>query len=189
VYRLRPARLDDISSLLALRGEVENWLTSIGEEQWRDPTTREKAITTWKKQIENGLTWVIETTNYATLVGTVSRDGPDRDFWHPEDKLETGFYLYKLIVSRSTAGQRLGSRVLDWASRVAASEGRGWVRIDCWRTNTRLQQYYLNLGFEHVRTEAPAHRKSGWLAQRPAGTTLEKPEIQLDILSSAAAKG
>ena len=54
-------------------------------------------------------------------------------------------------------------------SRLAALEGRTWVRIDTWRTNTGLHDYYERLGFEHVRTEAPPHRRSGWLAQRRAG--------------------
>lgn len=54
-------------------------------------------------------------------------------------------------------------------SGLAALEGRTWVRIDTWRTNTGLHAYYERLGFRHVRTEAPSHRRSGWLAQRRAG--------------------
>ncbi|MFE7897164.1 hypothetical protein ACFU3E_06430 [Streptomyces sp. NPDC057424] len=54
-------------------------------------------------------------------------------------------------------------------SRLAALEGRSWVRIYTWRTNTGLHAYYERLGFEHVRTETPSHRRSGWLAQRQAG--------------------
>jgi hypothetical protein len=45
----------------------------------------------------------------------------------------------------------------------------GWVRIDTWRTNTRLHAYYERLGFKRLRTEVPPHRRSGWLAQRSAG--------------------
>ncbi|WMD09793.1 MULTISPECIES: N-acetyltransferase [unclassified Streptomyces] len=96
--------------------------------------------------------------------------GPvDRDFWTDADRPESALYLYKLIVAREASGRHLGTRVIDWMSRLAALEGRQWVRIDTWRTNTGLHTYYERLGFKHVRTEAPAHRRSGWLGQRPAG--------------------
>lgn len=97
-------------------------------------------------------------------LATVSRGPIDRDFRNDDDKPESAFHLYKLIVARSAAGRQLGARIVDWASRVAALEGRDWVRIDTWRTNTGLHAYYERLGFKHVRTEAPSHRRSGWLA-------------------------
>ncbi|MEU9573125.1 GNAT family N-acetyltransferase [Streptomyces massasporeus] len=62
-------------------------------------------------------------------------------------------YLYKLIVARAASGRQLGTRLIDWMSRLAALEGRTWVRIDTWRTNTGLHDHYERLGFERVRTE------------------------------------
>ncbi|MFE7793432.1 GNAT family N-acetyltransferase [Streptomyces sp. NPDC057460] len=79
-------------------------------------------------------------------------------------------HLYRLIVARRAAGRLLGARLVDWASNLAALEGREWVRIDTWRSNSGLHSYYERLGFEHIRTETPSHRRSGWLAQRAVGT-------------------
>lgn len=156
---------------MALRTDAENRLRQIGSDQWSDPETGSRAIAKWHQHVEDGRTWVI-LDEADSILGTVSRGPADRDFWNETDQLHTAFYLYKLIISQDAAGTGIGSLVLDWACRVAALEGRRWLRIDCWRTAHGLQRYYEGLGFAHVRTEAPSHRKSGWLAQRPSGTIL-----------------
>jgi GNAT superfamily N-acetyltransferase len=164
---------------MALRTDAENWLRQIGSDQWSDPEIGSRAISKWHQHIEDGRTWVL--LNEAdSVLGTVSRGSADRDFWNETDEPHTAFYLYKLIISRDAAGDGIGSLVLDWACRVAALEGRRWLRIDCWRTARGLQLYYERLGFTHVRTETPPHRKSGWLAQRPSGAIFN-PERALII--------
>ncbi|MEU2285953.1 GNAT family N-acetyltransferase [Streptomyces sp. NPDC013178] len=165
---LRPARAEDVPALLALRTEAEGWLRTKGTDQWSDPETGERAISKWRASIDEGRAWVV-VNEQDTVLATVSRGPVDRDFWTDTDRPESALYLYKLMVAREASGRHLGTRVIDWMSRLAALEGRSWVRIDTWRTNTGLHAYYERLGFKHVRTEAPAHRLSGWLAQRPAG--------------------
>ncbi|MDW4907451.1 GNAT family N-acetyltransferase [Streptomyces sp. ADMS] len=165
---LRPAAAEDVAALLALRTEAEGWLHTKGTDQWSDPETGERAIGKWRASIDEGRAWVV-VDDHDTVLATVSRGPVDRDFWTDTDRPESALYLYKLIVAREASGRNLGTRVIDWMSRLAALEGRTWVRIDTWRTNTGLHAYYERLGFKHVRTEVPSHRRSGWLAQRPAG--------------------
>lgn len=178
MIRIRPAGPHDIDGLMALRTEAEQWLHAAGTDQWSDPETGGQAIARWRQSIHNGQTWAVLDDDQA-LIGTVSRGPADRDFWTDADRPENALYLYKLIISRGAPRQSLGSLVIDWLSRIAALEGREWVRIDCWRTNWRLHKYYEDLGFTHVRTEAPAHRRSGWLAQRPAGMVLNPADSLL----------
>lgn len=176
---LRPARAEDVSALMALRTEAEKWLTSKGTDQWSDPETGAKAITKWRTSIDEGRAWVV-VDDADRVLATVSRGPVDRDFWTDDDRPESALYLYKLIVARCAAGRQLGARLVDWASSLAALEGRDWVRIDTWRTNTGLHGYYERLGFEHIRTESPAHRRSGWLAQRPVGAP-SLPDVPLHV--------
>ncbi|MET8438461.1 GNAT family N-acetyltransferase [Streptomyces sp900116325] len=176
---LRPARAEDVPALMALRTEAEEWLSSKGTDQWNDPETGAKAITKWRASIDEGRAWVV-VNDSSTVLGTVSRGPVDRDFWTDEDRPESAFHLYKLIVARHAAGRHLGARLVDWASSLAAMEGRDWVRIDTWRTNEGLHSYYERLGFEHVRTESPPHRRSGWLAQRPVAAR-SLPEFPLIV--------
>ncbi|MYV66854.1 GNAT family N-acetyltransferase [Streptomyces sp. SID2131] len=161
---------------MALRTEAEDWLQTQGSDQWSDRQTGAAAIAKWHDAINEGRTWLIRDTERDLTVGTVSRGPADADFWTADDKPETALYLYKLIIGRAAAGLGIGSLVIDWTARLAALEGREWVRLDCWRTATGLQRYYQALGFEHVRTESPAHRKSGWLGQRPSGLVLNRQE-------------
>lgn len=165
---LRPAASEDVPALLALRAEAEGWLRTKGTDQWSDPETGERAISKWRASIDEGRAWVV-VGEHDEVLATVSRGPVDRDFWTDADRPEAALYLYKLIVARKASGRQLGMRVIDWMSRLAALEGRTWVRIDTWRTNSGLHAYYERLGFKHVRTEEPPHRRSGWLAQRPAG--------------------
>jgi hypothetical protein len=68
--------------------------------------------------------------------------------------------------------------LLDWASRRAASLGKRWVRLDAWRSNAELQDYYSRRGFKRVRVVELPHRQSGALFERAAGGVTESgPEI------------
>ncbi|MEU6800348.1 GNAT family N-acetyltransferase [Streptomyces neyagawaensis] len=184
---LRPAAAEDVPALLALRVEAEGWLRTKGTDQWSDPETGERAISKWRASIDEGRAWVVVSESDEVLA-TVSRGPVDRDFWTDEDRPETALYLYKLMVARNASGRQLGARVIDWMSRLAALEGRTWVRIDTWRTNNGLHAYYERLGFKHVRTEEPSHRRSGWLAQRLAGD-LTMPDDLLSVGHPEAQQG
>ncbi|MEV0695396.1 GNAT family N-acetyltransferase [Streptomyces sp. NPDC050388] len=172
MYVIHPASAADVPALMALRTEAEDWLRAKGSDQWSDRETGSRAIAKWKTAITEGRTWIIREEGDERVLGTVSRGPVDTDFWTEQDAPETAFYLYKLMVARSASGLGIGSLILDWACKVASLEGREHVRIDCWRTAHGLQRYYEGLGFTHIRTEAPPHRRSGWLGQRSASLIL-----------------
>ncbi|MFF4344250.1 GNAT family N-acetyltransferase [Kitasatospora sp. NPDC001540] len=181
-YAVRLASSEDIPALMALRTEAERWLASMGVDQWSDPDLGDRAMQSWLERINRGQTWVF-TDEHDAVAATVSRGLADTDFWKESDDPSSALYVYKLIVARSAAGQKLGARILDWLSVIAAAEGKQFVRLDVWRNNRGLQLYYTKQGFEHVRTEHAATRLSGWLGQRPAGTVLF-PERMLPTIVS-----
>jgi len=164
---VRHASETDATALMRLRVEAEEWLAAAGIDQWRSPGFRDRALAKWQNDIAAGRTWVVEDVREEVL-GTVTLARPDPDFWRASDDPKSAVYVAKLITARQAVGLQLGGRILDWVGSVARDRRLPWVRLDCWRTNTKLQEYYLGEGFEHVRTEAPAHRLSGWMAQRPA---------------------
>lgn len=168
---VQPATSIDVDALMSLRIEAESWLAAAGIDQWRSSGFRERALAKWRVDIEEGRTWVVPGPG-GPVLGTVTLAQPDYDFWSEDDAPSSAVYVAKLITSRAAARSHLGGRILDWVGEVARTRGLPWVRLDVWRTNGRLQQYYLDEGFTHVRTEAPSHRLSGWLAQRPASTVM-----------------
>ncbi|MFJ9580768.1 GNAT family N-acetyltransferase [Streptomyces sp. NPDC101191] len=176
-HTIRRATEADAGALMELRLEAEDWLAANGIDQWRSPGFRDRALDKWKADIAAGRTYVVE-DDVERVVGTVTLAQPDTDFWTEEDDLDSAVYVAKLISTRSPASDRLGGRIIDWVGAVAQRQGRAWVRLDCDRANTRLQEYYLREGFTHVRTESPEHRLSGWMAQRPAGIA-RHPDLAL----------
>lgn len=182
---IRPASEADVDQLMKLRLEAEAWLAEAGIDQWRNPDTRPRALEKWRADIRAGRTWMIETPHSSEALGTVTLAEPDPDFWRASDEPDSAVYVAKLITARSTKGQDLGGRILDWAGGVARAKGLPWLRLDCWRENRQLQRYYERRGFRHVRTEAPAHRLSGWMAQRPADLIFH-PDDPLATRSNAA---
>jgi GNAT superfamily N-acetyltransferase len=178
-YRLRLAAEADVSELMALRIEAEGWLASAGIDQWQDPKTRGPALKKWMADIEAGRTWIVEDQ---AVLATVTLAPADMDFWCERDQPDSAVYVAKLITARTAKGMNLGGRLLDWAGTEARRQGKPWVRLDCWRDNIALQQFYVHEGFHHVRTEAPSHRLSGWLGQRSASVVrhTDRPLISTD---------
>lgn len=184
-YPIRRATLDQLPDVMELRHDAERWLASQGIHQWT-PEWADRAYAKIRKNVEDGQTWVAYEGDKP--VATISLGGPDLDFWSESDDLASGLHFYKLIVARSHAGTGLAEAMIDWASRRAAAEGKQWLRLDCWRDNQALQDYYRRIGFQHVRTEVRDWRESGALFQRAAGTTTagDVARVEEPVANSAA---
>jgi hypothetical protein len=68
----------------------------------------------------------------------------------------------------SHAGKQLDQAFLAFVDRLATAAGARWIRLDAWKDNRALHDYYLRSGFQHVRTVNFSHRGSGALFQRPS---------------------
>jgi GNAT superfamily N-acetyltransferase len=63
-------------------------------------------------------------------------------------------------------GRGYGSALLHAVIDSARDQGKHWVRLNCWSSNTRLHECYLERGFQYVRTSDVAGRISGALFQK-----------------------
>jgi GNAT superfamily N-acetyltransferase len=172
---VRPARADELDTVAELWDEASRWLGSRGIDQWQYPARRE----TIAHNIAAGdQCWLVEEDG--RVIGTITIDDcADEEFWRPEDDPDDALYLHRMVTTREVAGREIGSALLDWASRRATSLGKRWVRLDAWRSNSALQRYYADRGFEHVRTVDLPHRQSGALFQRNAGLVVGAgPHVQ-----------
>ncbi|MFE9386107.1 GNAT family N-acetyltransferase [Streptomyces sp. NPDC007025] len=165
---IAPAEPCDVAKLLAFREEAAAWLTELGTDQWRRPYPADRLLAT----IEAGTVFMVRDGD--ATVGTVTLTfEAEAGLWTAAELAEPSVFINKLTVARSHAGQNLGGQLLNWAGDRAYKCGAKWLRLDAWTTNEALQRYYLNQGFEHVRTMREGSavnggpRVSGWLAQRP----------------------
>jgi GNAT superfamily N-acetyltransferase len=163
IQRAEPADLDTVDSL---RVEAIDWLASKGLDQWQPDQPRVPTRAATADAIERGTCYLAYDTAGA-LVGTITVDDrADPEFWTHAERGEPALYVHRMIIRRQAAGDDLGGRLLDWAADVAAATGRGWLRLDAWKTNGALRCYYERHGFQHVRTVDLEHRGSGILLQR-----------------------
>lgn len=160
------AKLADLHRLLRFRKDAAGWLAPLGTDQWALPFPTEHIA----QSIKAGEVYVVRESPTADATATITLDtAADPLLWTPEERAEPALYVHKLTVDRRYAGQGLGTRLLDWAGDQAARRGAQWLRLDAWSTNTRLQRYYEDHGFRHLRTVPdPEVGGSGWVAQRPA---------------------
>lgn len=158
---------DDLPHLLQYRNEASDWLADRGIDQWRNAFPPDHILAS----IKAGAVFMVR--DGVRTAATVTLDTePEPDLWSAAELSEPCLHLHKLIVLREFSGSGLGRRILDWAGDRTARDGGRWIRINVNTQNRGLQRYYLENGFEYVRTVegggVGGAGVAGWLAQRPA---------------------
>ncbi|MFJ2292325.1 GNAT family N-acetyltransferase [Streptomyces sp. NPDC087894] len=162
----------DLDQLLAFRVEAAAWISRLGSDQWSRPYPADRLLAT----IEAGTVFMLRDGDRTAGTITLTPEA-EEGLWTPEELREASLFVNKLTVSRDYAGKDLGGRLIDWAADRAYRSAAKWLRLDAWTSNAALQRYYLDHGFEHVRTVRKGGainggpRVSGWLAQRPTSPT------------------
>ncbi|MBB4689050.1 GNAT family N-acetyltransferase [Amycolatopsis jiangsuensis] len=161
--QLRPATEDDVDALLSILNTAIPWLTERGLDQWYGVPWRAEELT---PGIAAGIVHLV--SDGATPVATMTLN-PDADpaFWQPADEPRCALYLTHFGVDRSRGGQGIGTWMIDQAAHRAAGDGKQWLRLDAWKSNTALHAYYRRQGFRHLRTVDVPGRGTGALFQRP----------------------
>lgn len=167
-YMVRPATEADAGTVFRLRRHAEQWLHAAGIDQWTSPAKGDAAI---RRQLAAGTSFIVSDESGAP-VGSLCLEGPDLDFWTEQEASEPATYLYKFMLDGSARGTGLGDALLNWACERAAGQGDRWLRLDCWRSNAALHDYYLRRGFRHVDTRTAPGRQSGALFERPTDVIL-----------------
>ena len=162
---VRLAAAADLDDVMALIHGAASWLHARGIDQWphESPTLSAGAI---GAHIAAGHTWIAHEDG--TPVATVALDADgDTDFWTPGQLAVPGWYVSKLATSRQ-APKGTGAMLLRWAVDKAWREGMTVVRLDVWRTNTALQDFYRRRGWSPMGVVERPWRKSGALFEHPA---------------------
>jgi GNAT superfamily N-acetyltransferase len=176
---IRQAEPADLDTLEELREEAVAWLASKGLDQWQPGQPKVPTRVTAEHAIARGVCYIAY-DQHGDIVGTITVDDhADPEFWTPAEQAEPALYVHRMIVPRAAAGGCLGARLLQWADEKARSSGRRWLRLDAWKSNPRLHQYYSDQGFQHLRTVELAHRGSGSLFQRPVSRSPDSQRVEL----------
>lgn len=145
-----------------MRRDAERWLAEHGQDQFQPdgPSQAHLAHQLIDEAFDRGEFWGTYAGGQLVAVGAVK--DPDPDFWSTAERLQYQVYVARFLVAEH--GKGYGEQLL---ALIAEFRGRrrGFprMRLDCWRTNHKLQLYYLRLGFRHLRTVVVEGRGSGAL--------------------------
>ncbi|WP_307242355.1 GNAT family N-acetyltransferase [Catenuloplanes indicus] len=153
-----------MDALVEIYQAAQRWLAQQGSDQWaKNSEARVRGI--FEDAINRGGCLVAEESG--RVVGTATVDEyADPEFWQPEDGPEDALYVHRMVIDREASGRNIGGQLLDFAESLAVDHERKWLRLDAWRTNEKLHDYYRKQGFTHIRTVELPHRGSGALFQR-----------------------
>lgn len=73
----------------------------------------------------------------------------DSDLWE-ELASENAYYLHRIMVSREFGGISLSKEMINWSEKLAIHEKIPFVRLDCIKTNDKLNQMYCRYGFQLI---------------------------------------
>lgn len=148
--RIRPGDIADLPAIMAMFDEAIAWMVARGNtRQWgTEPwSTQPEKVASIGKRVEEADLWLAELDGVPVGV-LVTNDVPNT-YVDPVDEPE--LFVVLLLVSRTYAGHRVGSRLLAHARELAEGKGVGLVRVDCYRgEDEQLIRYYERNGF--VRT-------------------------------------
>lgn len=168
----RQGDLRDLDVVVYLRDQAKSWLAARGSDQWQtDFPDRETMISGFRESLAKGETWFCQ-NDVGRILGMITINSrTDQGLW-TEDEVGEALFIHRLTRDFALVQSRgIGSRLLDFASGVAAGRGYAWLRLDAWTGSNAADLWasYVAMGFEHVRTVEGHHTPSAVCFQRPTG--------------------
>jgi GNAT superfamily N-acetyltransferase len=169
--RISLATTEDFDTVLGLIDEAADWLRTKDTNQWAAPwPNRAERDARVRRGLTGQKTWIVWDKDVAAATVTLTPRLNPGVWSRPActcDLSERAVYAHRLITARSHKGQGLGAQLIDWAGLGARGDyGATWIRIDVWRTNTTLHDYYMKTGFEPCGFCADPGYPSGRLFQK-----------------------
>ncbi len=144
ILRIRPARQDDVPTVLEILTEASEWQLARGfSNPWPLPFPEGP----YRDAVDRGELIVAEAPS-GDVVATMILQWEDRPIWG-ERPADAG-YVHKLAVRRNFAGRDTGGTLLEWAADRTRERARRWLRLDTLTARPRLHRYYEEHGFRRV---------------------------------------
>lgn len=162
-----PDTPDSYVTVVRLRRNAQQWLATTGTDQWaNDWPDTETMLAGFTRRLRNGETWFAADDDGRVLGAVVLNHETDPGLW-TEDEQTSALFIHRLTVDRAATGKGVGAALLNFANDRARSEGKSWLRLDAWTTNTALHRYYKRQGFRLVRIAPDHHTPSAACFERP----------------------
>lgn len=167
---------EHLRAILGLIDDSAAWLRSKDTDQWAAPwPDRLRRDARVIRGLRGGKTWIIWDGDTPAATITVAKHA-NPAVWpaSADEPSEPAVYVHRLITARAYAGWGLGAQLVDWAGlRAARQYGARSIRIDVWKSNEALHDYYRKRRFEFAGYCPDPGYPSGALFQKPV-TAIEE---------------
>lgn len=131
--------IEDIHDLIIKRCK---WFKENNIKQWDMSYAKRYNKDYLKKQINTNLMYIARCNE--TIVGCMFLKSKDEDYWQ-DDK--PSYYIHHLATNTLYKG--IGKSLINFAISKARIDNKEYLRLDCFKSNIKLNNYYKNLGFEN----------------------------------------
>jgi GNAT superfamily N-acetyltransferase len=143
-FQLVQAGAGDVELIRQMLVEAAEWMQGEGIEQWKpEQFTVDEIMTYFEYRM------IFLALDGEKPAGMFTLQDTDPSYWKTNDD-PNYYYLHRLTVSLPYRRFGLGTAFLDWASNKASSEGKKGLRLDCRRSNLKLNRFYQKQGFKFM---------------------------------------
>jgi GNAT superfamily N-acetyltransferase len=145
---IRRSTPDDLPAVLQLYDEAVAWLNAQGiTEQWGTTPVSERPHLV--KEISDFLGYGMIAQG-AEIQSFIAVDFTTPDYfpsYAEQPTVMAGGYVHTLVARRKPIARGVGADLLRWAEQHTQSQGKNYLRLDCWAGNPKLIAYYERRGF------------------------------------------
>ena len=142
-YTIELANMKDIDYILALYSDRMKWFKDNNIKQWSrylQNHPKEEFV----EAIENKNFYIIKQNNILVAGFELSTNSKD---WN--DDITPAYYIYKVVTK--VGHKNLGQVIFDKCKELAKRDGKKYLRLDCLKSNQKLNDIYESHNFKLIR--------------------------------------
>jgi ribosomal protein S18 acetylase RimI-like enzyme len=142
-YTIEIADISDIDSILKLYSERMQWFKDNNIKQWNKYLTNHPK-SEFEGAINNKNYYIIK--NNEEIIGGFELSTNSKDW---EDNITPAYYIYKVVTK--VGYKNIGDFIFEKCKEMAKSNGKKYLRLDCLKSNEKLNDIYESHNFKLIR--------------------------------------
>lgn len=142
-YETELANINDIDSIIRLYSERMKWFKDNNIKQWSKYLNNHPK-SEFEKAINNGNYYIIKQNDEIVAGFELSTNSKE---WN--DDTTPAYYIYKVVTK--VGYKNLGQFIFEKCKEIAKLDGKKYLRLDCLKSNKKLNNIYKNYNFQLVK--------------------------------------
>lgn len=142
-YKVEKANVKNLEDILELYRERTEWFKENKISQWTRYLERHPKLE-FKEAIKNGNYYIIKEQENIIAGFELSTNS---EIW--EDEITPAYYLYKVVTKVGYKG--IGKAIINKSKEMAKKDGKKYIRLNCLKSNAKLNQIYESYDFQTIR--------------------------------------